>query len=243
MQVSLVDKTNSEMPQTSDEFPVIVWLDGSLSNPHWVVDRAEMLLGRDETCDIVIPVRQISRQHLRIMMEGGNAFVEDMRSKNGSWVNGYRLTGTRELEDGDEIRIAKDIRLRFVGSGATAPSTTRVLPDVIPSSAMTGLRMRLDPETREVRIQNVLLDPPLSLPQYRLLEILFLSQGGVCSRNDVVDAVWPEAMGAGVSEQAIDALVRRLRDRLSQVDSEHQYIVTMRGHGFRLDNPQEDTPD
>ena len=243
IQVILVDKAYSELPQASDEFPVIVWLDGSLSNPHWVVDRAEMVLGRDETCDIVIPVRQISRQHLRILMEGGNAFVEDMRSKNGSWVNGYRLTGMRELEDGDEIRIAKDIRLRFVGSGATAPSTTRVLPDVIPSGAMTGLRMRLDPETREVRIQNALLDPPLSLPQYRLLEILFLSQGGVCSRNDVVDAVWPEAMGEGVSEQAIDALVRRLRDRLSQVDSEHQYIVTVRGHGFRLDNPQEELPD
>ncbi|MCY3978727.1 MAG: FHA domain-containing protein [Chloroflexi bacterium] len=231
------------MPQTSDEFPLIVWLDGSLSNPHWVVDRAEMVLGRDDACDIVIPVRQISRQHLRIKMDGGNAFVEDLRSKNGSWVNGYRLTGARELEDGDEIRIAKDIRLRFVGSGATAPSTTRVLPDVIPSGALTGLRMRLDPETREVRIQNALLDPPLSLPQYRLLEILFLSQGGVCSRNDVVDAVWPETMGAGVSEQAIDALVRRLRDRLIQVDSEHQYIVTVRGHGFRLDNPQEESPD
>ena len=228
------------MPQGSEEHPVIVWLDGSLSNPHWLLDRAEMVLGREETCDIVIPVRQISRQHLRILMEGGSAIVEDLRSKNGTWVNGYRLTGMRELEDGDEIRIAKDIRLRFVGSGATAPSTTRVLPDVIPSSAMSGLRMMLDPETREVRIKDEIIDPPLSLPQYRLLEILFASQGGVCSRNDVVDAVWPETMGAGVSEQAIDALVRRLRDRLAAVDSEHQYIVTVRGHGFRLDNPQEE---
>ena len=228
------------MSQATDEFPVIVWLDGSLSNPHWVVDRAEMILGRDDSSDIVIPVRQISRQHLRIMMQGGSAVVEDLRSKNGTWVNGYRLTGMRELEDGDEIRIAKDIRLRFVGSGATAPSTTRVLPDVIPSGAMTGLRMKLDPESREVRINDTPLDPPLSLPQYRLLEILFASQGGVCSRNDVVDAVWPDAMGLGVSEQAIDALVRRLRDRLTEIDSEHQYIVTVRGHGFRLDNPQEE---
>lgn len=234
-----MQNASPEMPQGFDEYPVIVWLDGSLSNPHWLLDRAEMVLGREETCDIVIPMRQISRQHLRIIMEGGSAVVEDLRSKNGTWVNGYRLTGMRELEDGDEIRIAKDIRLRFVGSGATAPSTTRVLPDVIPSSAMTGLRMMLDPETREVRIKDEIIDPPLSLPQYRLLEILFASQGGVCSRNDVVDAVWPETLGEGVSEQAIDALVRRLRDRLAQVDSEHQYIVTVRGHGFRLDNPQD----
>ena len=230
-----------DLPQATDEFPVIVWLDGSLSNPHWLLDRAETVIGRDESCDIVIPVRQISRQHLRIITEGGGAVIEDLRSKNGTWVNGYRLTGTRQLEDGDEIRIAKDIRLRFVGSGATAPSTTRVLPDVIPSGAMTGLRMMLDPETREVRIKDEIIDPPLSLPQYRLLEILFASQGGVCSRNDVVDAVWPDTLGEGVSEQAIDALVRRLRDRLAQVDSEHQYIVTVRGHGFRLDNPQDES--
>ncbi|MCE2470534.1 MAG: FHA domain-containing protein [Anaerolineae bacterium] len=229
------------MSQTSDEFPIIVWLDGSLSNPHWVVDSPEMVLGRDDGCDIVIPVRQISRQHVKIMMEGGACVIEDMRSKNGTWVNGYRLTGMRQLEDGDEIRIAKDIRLRFVGSGATAPSTTRVLPDVIPSSAMTGLRLRLDPESREVVIRGETVDPPLSLPQYRLLEILFVSQGGVCSRNDVMDAVWPDAMGLGVSEQAIDALVRRLRDRLAEMDSEHQYIVTVRGHGFRLDNPQDES--
>ncbi len=49
--------------------------------------------------------------------------------------------------------------------------------------------------------------------------------------------MWPEAIGEGVSEQAIDALVRRLRDRLAEVDPTFQYIVTVRGHGFRLDNP------
>ena len=226
------------MSRDSDEFPVIVWLDGSLTNQHWVLNREVMTLGREDVCDIVIPVRQISRQHLMFRLRGGSCLIEDNNSKNGTWVNGYRLLGVRELEDGDEIRIAKDIRLRFVGSGATAPTTTRSLPEVIPSAAMTGTRMRLDPESRQVYIGEHALDPPLSLPQYRLLEILFASQGGVCTRNEVVEAVWPEAMGAGVSEQAIDALVRRLRDRLTEIDEDHQFVVTVRGHGFRLDNPR-----
>ncbi len=225
------------MSRNADEYPVIVWLDGSLSNQHWVLNREDMTLGREDICDIVIPVRQISRKHIIFRLRGGVCVVEDLNSKNGTWVNGYRLLGMRELEDGDEIRVAKDIRLRFVGSGATAPTTTRSLPEVIPSASMTGTRMRLDPESRQVYIGNHVLEPPLSLPQYRLLEILFASQGGVCSRNDVVEAVWPEAMGTGVSEQAIDALVRRLRDRLAEIDNDHQYVVTVRGHGFRLDNP------
>ncbi len=218
-------------------------MDGSLANPHWQLDRAEMVLGREETCDIVIPVRQISRQHLRFLNQGGACVIEDLRSKNGTWVNGFRLTGMRELEDGDEILIAKDIHLRFVGSGATAPATTRALPEKLPSAAGGAARLRFDPESRQVFIRGTALEPPLSLPQYRLMAALFASRGGVCSRADVVQAVWPDAKGLGVSEQAIDALVRRLRDRLAELDSEHQYIVTVRGHGFRLDiSPDQNGP-
>ena len=81
------------------------------------------------------------------------------------------------------------------------------------------------------------LDPPLSLPQHRLLELLYINHGQVCTREQVVLAVWPDAESSGVSEQSIDALVRRLRDRLTEGDPEHAYVVTVRGHGFRLDNP------
>jgi len=38
-----------------------------------------------------------------------------------------------------------------------------------------------------------------------------------------------------MSEQAIDALMCRLRDRIAEIDTERQYIITVRGHGFRLD--------
>jgi len=80
------------------------------------------------------------------------------------------------------------------------------------------------------------LDPPLSLAQYRLLELFYDNEGKVCSRDEVIQAVWPDAVEEGISEQAIDALARRLRERLSELDSDHQYIITVRGHGFRFDN-------
>jgi DNA-binding response OmpR family regulator len=104
-------------------------------------------------------------------------------------------------------------------------------------SAFTGGKLRLDREARRVFVGDVEVDPPLSLPQYRLLELLYNHAGGICTRDTVVETVWPEAMGEGVSEQAIDALVRRLRDRLNEIDPDNQYIVTVRGHGFRLENP------
>ena len=70
---------------------------------------------------------------------------------------------------------------------------------------------------------------------YDLRFTLYDADGAVCSRDQIVEVVWPGTDGIGVSEQAIDALVRRLRDRLAEVD-DHNYIVTVRGHGFRMDN-------
>jgi DNA-binding response OmpR family regulator len=87
-----------------------------------------------------------------------------------------------------------------------------------------------------VWVNGVVLDPPLSLSQYRLLEALWERKGKVLTREAVIAAVWPESDESGITEQAIDALVRRLRDRLAEVDKDHEYLVTVRGHGFRLDD-------
>lgn len=213
------------------EKPVLTVLDGKYASQHWSIDKEEVTLGRDDTCDIVIPERQISRQHLRIYKQDNIYKVQDLESRNGTWVNGQRLEGVRELYDGDEIHVALAVRLQFIGSGATAP-----LPFELPQSV--GGRLRIDRESRRVFVRDIELDPPLSLPQYRLIELLYMHNGRICTRDSVVDAVWPDVMGEGVSEQAIDALVRRLRDRLAEVDPEISYIVTVRGHGFRLDNPE-----
>ena len=81
----------------------------------------------------------------------------------------------------------------------------------------------------------------------QIVEPSSLSDGDLISiamvaRNTLIDLTWGEDEAAGVSEQAFDALVRRLRDRIAQIDPEHEYILTIRGHGMRLDNPQKTSP-
>jgi DNA-binding winged helix-turn-helix (wHTH) protein len=220
------------MSDTKRSTPVLVVMDGPDANKSYPIEKDEVVLGREDHCDIVLRERQISREHIKLLHKDGHYFVQDLNSRNGTWVNGKKLEGTQELYDNDEIHVALAIRLQFVGSGATAP-----LPFEVPQT-LSG-RLRLDREARRVFVRDVELDPPLSLPQYRLLELLYLHAGRVCTRETVVETVWPDVVGEGVSEQAIDALVRRLRDRLAELDPDHQYIVTMRGHGFRLDNPAE----
>ncbi len=217
------------MSERKNDNPIVNVLDGKYANQHWAI-KDEAILGRDDTCDIVLPERQVSRQHIRIYKDKDRFFLTDLESRNGTWVNGEKLEGTREIFDGDEIHVALAIRMQFIGSGATAP-----LPFELPQNI--GGRLRLDREARRVFIKDAEIDPPLSLPQYRLLELLYNNGGRICTRDEVVETVWPDVVGEGVSEQAIDALVRRLRDRLAEYDENTQYVVTVRGHGFRLDNP------
>ncbi|MCH7567350.1 MAG: winged helix-turn-helix domain-containing protein, partial [Nitrospirae bacterium] len=96
----------------------------------------------------------------------------------------------------------------------------------------------VDREAHRVWLGSVEIEPPLSPPQFRLLSLMYENPDRVVTREQIVESVWPDVAGEGVSEQAIDALVRRLRERLSEVDSEHPYVTTVRGHGFRLNNPR-----
>ena len=201
---------------------------GSESGRVWPLDRQRaIMIGRNEDCDIMLPDRQVSRYHARVQWHVDHFEVEDLGSKNGTHVNGQEVSESTDLHDGDEIQIALRFKMAFVDAGATAPLSL--------DGSEQGLR--LDKETRQVWANGVQIDPPLSLHQFRLLEALWDAGGSVITRDQVIEAVWPEASSEGVSEQAIDALVRRLRERLAESDAEYRYIVTVRGHGFRLDNP------
>jgi len=209
--------------------PILVVQEGQLAGKRWPLNKAEFVIGRGEDCDIVLPDRQVSRHHFRVVRDHDGYSVEDLGSKNGTYINGAPVRGSMRLQDGDEIQVALSVRLLFVGAEATLPLTQEML-----RVAQPGLR--LVKSQRQVWVNGVALDPPLSLSQYRLLEILWEHKGKIVTREEVIAAVWPESDEVGITEQAIDALVRRLRDRLAEVDSDHEYLVTVRGHGFRLDN-------
>ncbi len=187
---------------------------------------AAIVIGRGDDCHVIIDDRQASRHHARITQTQDGYVLEDLGSKNGTFLNGQPLTVPTVLKDGDEIGIAFAARLSFVDAGATAPLLFK---------EELGPAIRMDTEAKRVWVAGQELDPPLSLAQYRLLELLYDNRSRVVSREEVVSAVWAEDESEGVSEQAIDALARRLRERIAEVDPDHQYVVTVRGHGFRLE--------
>ena len=210
-----------------EEYPMLVAQEGPLSDQRWPLART-VVLGRDTTCDIVIPDRQVSRYHARITPTQEGMILEDLGSKNGTHCNGTLLTAPLVLQDGDMVQIALAQKFQFLTSDATMPLTEGV--------NRPG-RLMMDARSRRVWINQQQLVPPLSAQQFKLLWLLYENQGQVISRADLIAVVWGEEQSAGVSDQALDALIRRLRDRLATLDPAYKYIETVRGHGVRLDNP------
>jgi len=220
------------MERAGAELPVLIGQTGPLNGQRWLIDRP-IVIGRDENCDVVISDRQVSRYHARFTPSEGGVLLEDLGSKNGTYFNGNRLEEPVTLSDGDLIQISLVQYFVFLSSDATMPID---FDFPIEKHASHG-RLYLDTRSRRVWLNGKEILPPLSVPQFRLLQMLYEQQGEVIERQDLINFVWGEDEAVGVSEQAFDALVRRLRDRLTENDPSHGFIVTVRGHGLRLDNP------
>jgi hypothetical protein len=212
------------MSEVDREPALLVWQDGDLIKAQWIISHTPVTIGRAADCEVQLDARWVSRQHAYIRMEGKQYVLEDAGSKNGVFVNGQRVTHPRTLEDGDRIQVAPGLELVFVDSEATAP---------LPARKDRGLT--LDREERRVIVAGQELLPPLSMAQFDFLVLLAEEPGRVYSRGEIIAAVWPDVEPEGVSDDAIDALVRRLRHRLAEADPDYEYVVTVRGYGFRLD--------
>lgn len=221
------------MEDVFSEFPILIAQNGPLIGQRWGI-KTEIHVGRDPDCEIVVPDRQVSRFHARFSFKNAVVILEDLGSKNGTFLNGKLIENPIQLEEGDIVQIALVQSFFFLSSDATMPLDKDLLPD--PQTIIKTKKIFLDFRSRRVWLGEKEILPPLSMPQFRLLHTLNEQQGKVVSRSDLVSIIWGDEKAVGVSEQALDALVRRLRERLSLFDATHEYLVTVRGHGIRLDN-------
>jgi len=215
------------MKKSQEDYPLLVAQEGPLKGQRWQLNQP-IVLGREATCDVVIADRQISRFHARLTPTPEGIILEDLGSKNGTHHNGISLTAPVVLQDGDMVSIAMAQQFMFLISDATTP--------LLDGSPPHG-RLMMDLKSRRVWVNQQQLVPPLSAQQFKLLWLLYEKQGQVVSRPDLVAIVWGDEQAMGVSDQALDALIRRLRERIASLDPTYPYIGTVRGHGIRLDNP------
>ena len=155
--------------------------------------------------------------------------LEDLDSKNGTHCNGNPVIGQVILQDGDTVQIALAQQFLYLTSDATVPlSEDEVHPG----------RLRLDMRSRRVWVDDRLIDPPLSALQFHVLRVLYENQGQVVDRQQLGYTM------PGVKSRLSVYQTRRWMHScaacatgLPAIDPAHPYIVTVRGHGIRLENP------
>lgn len=77
------------------------------------VDDGELTIGRSLRAELSLDDDGVSRRHARIGRDDDGAWVEDLGSRNGTFVNGVRVTGRVRLADGDKVHIGRGSILKF----------------------------------------------------------------------------------------------------------------------------------
>jgi DNA-binding winged helix-turn-helix (wHTH) protein len=80
------------------------------------------LIGRGETCLIRCESPRVSRHHAQVRVTASAAFIEDLGSRNGTWLRGERIEGALEIQPGDTVSVGPD-EIRFVAAGHHALTT------------------------------------------------------------------------------------------------------------------------
>ena len=89
-----------------------VWAGHAIPLPN-----GEHLIGRGEDCPIRSDSPRVSRHHARVRVTSECLLVEDLGSRNGTWVHGRRIDGAAQLAAGDTVRIGPEA-IQFVAAGA-----------------------------------------------------------------------------------------------------------------------------
>ena len=192
------------------------------------LDTRQCVLGKAPPASILLDNPYISRQHAQIRRLKGQYLIRDLKSKNGTFINGSKLgTSERRLRNGDRIELAKgQVTLRFQGWG-----TTVTLPAIGKSG---GNDLEVDARARDVFLQGKKVAPPLSRKEFDVLHLLYQKRGEACNKDSIAQSGWPERQGGDVGDQEIEQCVRRLRLRIEPDPSTPQYLITVRGFGYKL---------
>jgi serine phosphatase RsbU (regulator of sigma subunit) len=210
------------------------------------LNEGQNLVGRHPDCAVSVGEPSVSGRHAAITVEGGRASIEDIGSRNGTFVNQKRVEGRVPLNHNDEVQFG-DAHARFndppaAGAAAKAPSLAATLPLSgrlnVDDSSMATITGQLTGEGRfgilaanpEAKLKAVLeisnslagsVDLDSILP--RILETLFsvfryADRGCILLKDEATGELVPRAMRH--RKQGEDTTVRLSRTVLNKVVTE-----------------------
>ena len=204
---------------TSHKGILVVYLDGP--NPTRVIqlpDGADVSFGRSRGCTIHIDSESVSRTHARLRRNGFSLTLEDAGSRNGTWLNGDKISQPRSVVSGDEIRVGPATALVSMvlpaGRSVTVGSTSH-LEERLAAEADRSVRYRRRFALALVHLtgSDDVVDTALS----RVAQQLRTMDGIAEYSPDVFAIVMPE-YDAAAAEVAVNDILTDLNDHVRGVE-------------------------
>lgn len=107
---------------------VIAFLKGANQGSTMELQGEKIVMGRNADCAVVLNVPAVSREHAVIRRIQGKFYIEDMKSRNGTFVNNKEVTTRTLLKDNDRIKICDNL-LAFYDAAPRAPLPPIMRPD------------------------------------------------------------------------------------------------------------------
>ena len=108
--------------------PYLDAVTGPAMGRRYPLENSQYVMGRHPDCDIVLESGSVSRQHAKVSKSGTSFILEDLKSRNGTFVNGRLINEPTKLLEGDTLRIC-DIELNFHEESEESALTANPSPE------------------------------------------------------------------------------------------------------------------
>ena len=130
---------------------------GPSSGEEFILDKPEVVIGRDPSADWTIAFTAVSRNHAKVYESDGGYKIEDMGSSNGTFVNGEKISSATELKPGDKIMLGKAVELSYL-----APQEEAAAEEAPPADSVDATRLEM-PAVPEAEV-NATVERKVEVP-------------------------------------------------------------------------------
>lgn len=218
---SLQDASSPDLHTEPVDQPVLLRMDGIQAGEVVSLAILPCIIGRHPSCELVIDDPSVSRRHARIVQQGDELWIQDLESRNGTFIDGRHLE-SRQLRDGTLLQLGHHASFRFTLVSSRQVKVLRELFESSTRDALTGLYNRRHFDER--------IKAELAYAKRHGLDL-----GMVIADIDhfkLVNDNFGHAAGDAVLKQVANAMARQLRteDLIARIGGE-EFVVLLRGIG------------
>ncbi len=200
------------------------FIEGHIPGEKIDLENGEIVIGREESADIVIPMPVVSRKHVRLRVTDQSVSIEDLNSSNGTFVNGKQIKGTVELKPGDKIGLGRTVVFALDGPPPQPSSQATMIEGMRPGiqePAATVIQAgRVEPAGRNAETVIGAPEPPSPTPAQFEVTVA----GG---KPQVYSLSKPRYTVGRATEN--DIVIP------SKIVSRHHFMLVQAPHGYRIE--------